>query len=140
MPQTITTGVRQLVDEAKREIEEISAEAAIGLLGDDGVVIVDIRDVRELARDGKIPGSFHVPRGLLEFWIDPASPYFKDVFAQDKKFVFHCAGGLRSALAAQIAQKMGLKPVAHIDSGFSGWKKAGGPVEEVDAPWKVTDG
>ncbi len=131
MPQTITTGVRQLVEEAKREIEELTAEEAIGLLGDDGVVIVDIRDVRELARDGKIPGSFHAPRGMLEFWIDPASPYFKDVFAQDKRFVFHCAGGLRSALAAQIAQRMGLKPVAHIDSGFAGWRKAGGPIEAV---------
>ena len=140
MPQTITTGVKQLVQEAKQAIEEISAEDAIELLDDDGVVIVDIRDVRELTRDGKIPGSFHAPRGMLEFWIDPASPYFKDVFAQDKKFVFHCASGWRSALATQIAQKMGLKPVAHIESGISGWKKAGGPVEEVEAVGKAKGG
>ena len=136
MPQYITTPVKQLVQQAKSEIEEISAEDAIKLLDDDNVLIVDIRDVRELPRDGKIPGSFHAPRGMLEFWIDPASPYFKDIFAQDKKFVFHCASGWRSALATQIVQKMGLKPVAHIDSGFKGWKEAGGPVEQVDAPWK----
>lgn len=135
MPQNIKTGVKQLVTEAKSEIEEISAEDAIALLDDDSVVIVDIRDVRELPRDGKIPGSFHAPRGMLEFWVDPGSPYHKDIFSQDKKFVFHCASGWRSALATHTVQKMGLKPVAHIESGFSGWKKAGGPVEEVEAPW-----
>ncbi len=99
---------------------------------DESVVIVDIRDVRELQREGKIPGSFHCPRGMLEFWIDPASPYHKDIFAQDKKYVFHCASGWRSALATEVAQRMGLKPVAHIESGFSGWKKAGGSVEMPD--------
>ena len=132
MAQTITTGVKQLVEAAKREIEEIAAEDAIKLLDDDDVVIVDIRDVRELGREGKIPGSVHAPRGMLEFWVDPDSPYHKDVFAQDKKYVFHCASGWRSALATQAVQKMGLKPVAHIESGFSGWKKAGGPVETVE--------
>jgi len=131
MAQNITTGVKQLVEAAKQEIEEISAEDAIQLLDDDNVVIVDIRDVRELARDGKIPGAIHAPRGMLEFWVDPESPYHKDVFAQDKKYVFHCASGWRSALATQAVQNMGLKPVAHIESGFSGWKKAGGPVEDV---------
>lgn len=129
MTQDITTPVRQLVEDAKKVIEEISAEEAIALQGDDGVVIVDIRDVRELHRDGKIPGAFHCPRGMLEFWIDPASPYHKDVFAQDKKYLFHCASGWRSALATEVAQRMGLKPVAHIETGFTGWKKAGGPVE-----------
>ena len=129
MPQEITTPVKQLVEDAKTAIEEISAEEAIELHGDDAVVIVDIRDVRELQREGKIPGAFHCPRGMLEFWIDPASPYHKDVFAGEKKFVFHCASGWRSALATEVAQRMGLKPVAHIDSGFSGWKKAGGPIE-----------
>jgi rhodanese-related sulfurtransferase len=92
-------------------------------------VLVDIRDIRELQRDGKVPGAFHCPRGMLEFWIDPASPYHKPVFAQDKKYVFFCAGGLRSALAAQTAQRMGLKPVAHVRGGFGAWKKLGGPVE-----------
>lgn len=131
MPQKIKISVQQLVEEAKKEIEEITAEDAIELVDDLDTVIVDIRDVRELAREGKIPGSLHVPRGMLEFWIDPESPYFKDIFAKDRKFIFHCALGWRSALATQIAQKMGLKPVAHIVSGFSGWVKAGGPVEKV---------
>ena len=107
-----------------------SVEQAIALHGNDDIVFVDIRDIRELQRDGKVPGAFHCPRGMLEFWIDPKSPYHKDVFAQDKKYVFFCAGGLRSALAAQTAQRMGLKPVAHIRGGFGAWKKAGGPVEE----------
>ncbi len=132
MTQDITTGVKHLVEEAKKAIEEISAEEAVELIENDSVVIVDIRDVRELQRDGKIPGSFHCPRGMLEFWIDPSSPYHKDVFAQDKKFVFHCASGWRSALATEIAQRMGLKPVAHIESGFTGWVKAGGQVELPD--------
>jgi rhodanese-related sulfurtransferase len=132
MAQDITTGVKHLVEEAKKGIEEISAEEAVALIGDDSVVIIDIRDVRELQSDGKIPGSFHCPRGMLEFWIDPSSPYHKDVFAQEKKFVFHCASGWRSALATEVAQRMGLKPVAHIESGFTGWKKAGGPVEGLE--------
>ncbi|MFQ5625197.1 MAG: rhodanese-like domain-containing protein [Methyloligellaceae bacterium] len=129
MGQKISVAVKQLVEAAKQVIEEITVEEALTLAEDDGVIIVDVRDVRELARDGKIPGSFHCPRGMLEFWIDPASPYHKEIFAQDKKFIFHCASGWRSALAAEVAQRMGLKPVAHIDGGFSGWKKAGGPVE-----------
>ena len=132
MAQDITTGVKHLVEEAKKAIEEISAEEAVELIENDSVVIIDIRDVRELQREGKIPGSFHCPRGMLEFWIDPSSPYHKDVFAQDKKFVFHCASGWRSALATQVAQRMGLKPVAHIESGFTGWVKAGGPVEGLE--------
>ena len=121
MPQTITRGIKALIDEANAEIETLSAKEAIEMAGRDDVVIVDIRDVRELWREGRIPGSFHAPRGMLEFWIDPQSPYAKPIFQEDKKFVFHCAGGLRSALAAKTAQDMGLKPVAHI---------AGGPVEK----------
>jgi rhodanese-related sulfurtransferase len=132
MAQDITTGVKHLVEEAKKAIEEISAEEAVALIENDSVIIIDIRDVRELQREGKIPGSFHCPRGMLEFWIDPSSPYHKDIFAQEKKFIFHCASGWRSALATQVAQRMGLKPVAHIESGFAGWKKAGGPVELPD--------
>jgi rhodanese-related sulfurtransferase len=131
MPQTITTGYKALVDAAEREIVTLPVEEAIKLAGRDDTVLIDIRDPRELSRDGKIPGAFHCPRGMLEFWIDPASPYFKPVFGQDKKYVFFCAGGLRSALAAQTAQHMGLKPVAHVRGGFGAWKKAGGP---VDAP------
>jgi rhodanese-related sulfurtransferase len=129
MPQTITTSVKSLVDAAEREIENLSTEQGIALHGKDDVILVDIRDIRELQRDGKVPGAFHCPRGMLEFWIDPESPYHKPIFAQDKKYVFFCAGGMRSALAAHTAQKMGLKPVAHIRGGFGAWKKAGGPVE-----------
>lgn len=132
MPQTITTGYKALVDAAEREIETLPVEEAIKLAGRDDTVLVDIRDPRELSRDGKVPGAFHCPRGMLEFWIDPASPYFKPVFGQDKKYVFFCAGGLRSALAAQTAQHMGLKPVAHVRGGFGAWKKAGGPVEAAE--------
>jgi rhodanese-related sulfurtransferase len=95
----------------------------------DNVVFVDLRDIRELDREGRVPGAFHCPRGMLEFWIDPVSKYHKPVFAQDKRFVFFCAAGQRSALAAQTAQRMGLAPVAHIGGGFGAWKAAGGPVE-----------
>ena len=129
MPQQITTGYRALVDAAEREIESLSVEQARALHGRDDVVFVDLRDIRELAREGRMPGAVHCPRGMLEFWIDPESPYHKPVFAEDKRFVFFCAGGWRSALAAQTAQHMGLKPVAHIKGGFGDWKKEGGPVE-----------
>jgi rhodanese-related sulfurtransferase len=129
MPQKITTSSKSLVDTAKREIEEISAADAVQLAGRDDVVLVDIRDPRELEREGKVPGAFHMTRGMLEFWIDPDSVYFKPVFGEDKRFVFFCAGGMRSALATKTAQDMGLKPVAHILGGFKAWKEAGGPVE-----------
>ncbi|MFZ1103551.1 MAG: rhodanese-like domain-containing protein [Hyphomicrobiaceae bacterium] len=134
MPQRITQDVMSMVEAAKRAIEEIPAAEAVQLAGRDDVVLVDIRDIRELGRDGRVPGAFHAPRGMLEFWIDPASPYFKPVFGADKKYVFFCAGGLRSALAAKTAQDMGLKPVAHILGGFRGWKDAGGPVEAPPRP------
>ncbi|MEN9754999.1 MAG: hypothetical protein RLZ07_1381 [Pseudomonadota bacterium] len=128
MPQTITKGYKALVEAATKEIETLTVPEAQALLGDPGVVIVDLRDPRELEREGKMPGAFHCPRGMLEFWIDPESPYYKPVFAEDKRFVFFCGGGWRSALAAKTAQDMGLKPVAHIDGGFAAWKKAGAPV------------
>jgi len=135
MPQQITLGIRALIDAAEREIETLPITDALALHGRDDVVFVDIRDVRELHREGRVPGAFHCPRGMLEFWIDPASPYHKPAFAQDKKYVFFCAGGLRSALATQTAQRMGLKPVSHIEGGFGAWKKSGGPVE-MEAPAK----
>jgi rhodanese-related sulfurtransferase len=134
MAQTITQSSKSMVEAAEREIETLAIEDAIKLHGSPGVVLVDIRDPRELTRDGKVPGAFHCTRGMLEFWIDPESPYHKPKFAEDKKFVFFCAGGMRSALAAQTAHRMGLKPVAHIKGGFGAWKKAGGPVEPGDAP------
>ena len=129
MPQKITTSVRGLVEAAEREIESLAAKDAIALHGRDDVVLVDLRDIRELQREGRVPGAFHCPRGMLEFWVDPESKYHKRVFAADKRFVFFCAGGQRSALAAQCAQHMGLDPVAHIAGGFGAWKAAGGPVE-----------
>ena len=129
MAQQITTGYRALVDAAEREIETLSVDDARALHGRDDVVFVDLRDPRELTREGRMPGAFHCTRGMLEFWIDPESPYHKPIFAEDKRFVFFCAGGWRSALAAQTAQHMGLKPVAHIGGGFGAWKKAGAPVE-----------
>src|ERR1700704_2224551 len=129
MPQNITTPAHALVAAAEREIETLSAGEAVALHGRDNVVFVDLRDIRELNREGRVPGAFHCPRGMLEFWVDPQSPYHKPVFAQDKRFVFFCAGGLRSALAAQTVQRMGLRPVAHVGGGFAAWKQAGGPGE-----------
>lgn len=129
MPQTITTGFRALIDAAEREIDTLAVEDAIALYGRGDVTFIDVRDIRELEREGRLPGAFHCPRGMLEFWIDPQSPYHKPIFGEDKRFVFFCAGGWRSALAAQSAHRMGLEPVAHIKGGFGAWKKAGGPVE-----------
>jgi rhodanese-related sulfurtransferase len=133
MTQTIHRGYKALLDEANAQIETMSAADVIAASKRDDVVIVDIRDPRELEREGKIPGSFSCTRGMLEFWIDPASPYAKPIFQQDKKFIFHCASGWRSALAAKTAQDMGLKPVAHLGGGFTAWREAGGPVEKVEA-------
>ena len=134
MPQHITASAKSLVEAAEREVETLPVEDALKLRGRDDVVLVDIRDIRELRREGRVPGAFHCPRGMLEFWIDPESQYHKPKFAEDKRFVFFCAGGLRSALAAQTAQRMGLKPVAHIRGGFGAWKIAGGPVEMPEPP------
>ena len=129
MPQTIHRGIKALIDEANAEIATLSASEAIAAAQGGDVVIVDIRDPREIEREGRIPGAFACTRGMLEFWIDPDSPYAKPIFQQDKRFIFHCAGGLRSALAAKTAQDMGLKPIAHIGGGFAAWRDAGGPVE-----------
>lgn len=136
MPQTITRGIKSLVDEANAQIETMSPQQVSDAMTAGDVVLVDIRDPREMERDGRIPGAFSCTRGMLEFWIDPQSPYAKPVFQQDKKFIFHCAGGLRSALAAKTADDMGLKPVAHMAGGFGAWQKAGLPVEKVEAKKK----
>ncbi|MBN9585383.1 MAG: rhodanese [Afipia sp. 62-7] len=137
MPSTITRGYKKLLDEANAQVETINAAEAVERFPNGGagladVVIVDLRDPREIEREGRIPGAFHCPRGMLEFWIDPESPYAKPIFQEDKTFVFHCASGWRSALAAKTAQDMGLKPVAHLGGGFTGWREAGGPVEKVE--------
>ncbi len=120
--------VHDMVAAAKARIEELTAEQALALAGDDDVVIVDIRDVRERQKLGYIPGSFHAPRGMLEFWVDPKSPYFKDIFASDKRFILHCASGWRSALSTATLADMGFA-AAHISDGFSGWVEAGGAIE-----------
>ena len=129
MPQKIVVSSKTLVETARAEIEEVTAAEAIRLAADPGVLLVDIRDPRELEREGRVPGAFHATRGMLEFWIDPESPYYKPVFGEDRKFVFFCAGGMRSVLAAKVAQDMGLRPVAHVIGGFKAWKEAGGAVD-----------
>ena len=129
MPQKIHRGIKPMLDEANAQIETMSAAQVIEAVKSDDVVLIDIRDPREIERDGRIPGAFPCTRGMLEFWIDPESPYAKPVFAQDKKYIFHCAGGLRSALAAKTAHDMGLAPVAHLGGGFAAWRDAGGAVE-----------
>ncbi len=130
----ITKGIKELVAEANAVIETMTPDQVNAVMDDPDVQLVDIRDVRELWRDGAIPGAHHAPRGMLEFWVDPDSPYHKELFASGKKFIFFCAGGLRSALAAKAVQDMGLAPVAHMEGGFGAWKKAEFPVEEKTPP------
>ncbi|MEP2530349.1 rhodanese-like domain-containing protein [Shimia sp.] len=117
-----------MVKAARSRIEEIETSDLIAMLDDPNVVVVDIRDPRERQRGGFIPGSVHAPRGMVEFWVDPDSPYFKEIFAEDKKFVFHCASGWRSALTTATLQDMGFE-AAHLKEGFSTWERQGGPVE-----------
>ena len=123
----------EMVREAKAEIETMPPEDAIARNGDDDFLLVDIRDPRELEREGRIPGALHAPRGMLEFWVDPKSPYYRDEFGSGKKFIFYCAGGMRSALAAQSVHRMGLAPVAHMRGGYKAWVEAGGATEEKEA-------
>jgi len=128
MPKLKLTSAEMVAD-ARARIEEIETPDLIAMLDDPDLVVVDIRDIRERQRSGYIPGSFHAPRGMIEFWVDPDSPYFKDIFGQDgKKFVFHCASGWRSALTTATLQDMGFE-AAHLREGFSTWEKQGGPVE-----------
>ena len=120
--------VKNMVAEAKLKINEIDAKEAIKFLNDENVIFIDIRDIRERQKLGFIPGSFHAPRGMLEFWIDPESPYFKDIFNTNKKYIFHCAAGWRSALAVSTLKDMGFE-ASHITEGFAGWVEEKGPVE-----------
>lgn len=122
-------GYKALLEEANAVIETVPVDQALRLHGNDGVVFVDLRDPREIQREGRIPGSFSCPRGMLEFWIDPDSPYAKSVFQEPKRFLFYCASGWRSALAARTAQEMGLEKVAHVGGGFTAWKNGGGAVD-----------
>jgi len=123
-------GYKVLLEEANKVVITTPQAEAKGMHGREDVVFVDLRDPRELEREGMIPGAFHAPRGMLEFWIDPESPYHKAIFAEPKHFLLYCGSGWRSALAAKTAQEMGLERVSHLEGGFSAWKKAGLPVAE----------
>ncbi|MDD5028578.1 MAG: rhodanese-like domain-containing protein [Rhodoferax sp.] len=130
----ISKGFRALVDEAMAQVTTYSVDEVKARLGDADVQIVDIRDVRELEREGTLPGCINAPRGMLEFWVDPASPYYKPVFGDEsKEFILFCGAGWRSALAAKTLQDMGMTNVAHIDGGFAAWVKQGAPVESLEA-------
>ena len=124
----LTKGAMTLVAEAEEEVDTLTPAAAMERSGSGDCVIVDLREIRERLREGFVPGSLHVPRGMLEFWIDPETPYYKDVFGSGKHFVLYCQSGWRSALAAKAVQDMGLSPVSHIGGGFAAWVDAGGKV------------
>lgn len=129
----ITKGHRALVDEAMAQVKTYSVGQVKQRLGDPALQVVDIRDIRELQAEGTVPGSFHAPRGMLEFWVDPASPYHKKLFADEaREFVLFCGAGWRSALATKTLQDMGMTNVAHIDGGFGEWVKQGGPTETLE--------
>ena len=129
MTLNIKHSVKQMVADANKEVEEISITDARLLIGQKAVLFVDIRDIREVAKTGRIVGARHVPRGMLEMWIDPDTPYHRSFFADEKKFIFYCAGAWRSALAAKTAQDMGLTPVSHLEGGLTAWIEAGAPIE-----------
>ncbi len=126
----ITKGYKQLVSEAHERVRTLGLDEAKARLGSDDVVFVDIRDVRELEREGMIPGAFHAPRGMLEFWVDPESPYYKEIFGSDKEFILYCGSAWRSSLAAAALQDMGMDKICHVGGGFKAWKEAGLPVAE----------
>ncbi|MBN9067422.1 MAG: rhodanese-like domain-containing protein [Rhizobiales bacterium] len=133
MPSKIVLGYRQLIDNANAAIRTVKPDEAVAMAAEASVTFLDLRDPREITREGKIPGAFHCPRGMLEFWIDPESPYANPIFQEDRTFVFYCASGWRSALATKMAQDMGLAPVAHIEGGFTAWRKTGGEVEKTES-------
>ena len=131
MNQKITKGIKELLEVADKETETLCVEEVINFLDNDNYLIIDVRDYREIKREGKIPGAFSCPRGMLEFWIDPKSPYHKDIFNQKKTYIFYCASAWRSALASKTALDMGLKPVYHLKGGFNEWVKKNGSVEKI---------
>lgn len=125
----LTVTAADLVAQARARVEEVETADLIAAVADPETVIVDIRDIRERQKTGAIPGAIHAPRGMLEFWVDPDSPYYRDVFGQaGKRYVLHCASGWRSALATAALNDMGFE-AAHLREGFTDWVKAGGPVD-----------
>ena len=130
MNQNITKGIKELLEIADRETKTLNVEKLQSCINNNNYIIIDIRDYREIKREGKIPGAISCPRGMLEFWIDPKSPYHKKIFDQKKVYIFYCASAWRSALAAKTALEMGLKPVYHLKGGFNEWLKKGGIVEK----------
>ena len=132
MHQNITKSVKMFVDEANTIVDTISIEEAKKIINNDNYLLIDIRDFRELKREGKIPGAFSCPRGMLEFWIDPNSPYHKEIFNQNKTYIFYCASAWRSALAGRVSIEMGLKPVLHLEGVFNSWKENNGVIEDVN--------
>ncbi|MEI6661431.1 MAG: rhodanese-like domain-containing protein [Comamonadaceae bacterium] len=129
----ITKGFQALVDEAMAQVITYSVDQVRDRLNDSKVQIVDIRDPRELEKEGTLPGALLAPRGMLEFWVDSASPYFKPVFADEsKEFILFCGAGWRSALATKTLRDMGMTNVAHIDGGFTAWKKADAPMVSLE--------
>lgn len=130
----LTKPVEALVQEAYAVVETVPLSEAIGLLDDPGTLFVDIRDPRELERDGTIPGAFRAPRGMLEFWVDPQSPYYKPALDDGRRLLLYCGGAWRSALATKVLQEMGRDDVAHLQGGFGGWRDAGHPVEAYPPP------
>ena len=129
----IKKGFKQLIDEANAEVKTYSMDEVKAAMAEDKIILFDIRDIRELQKQGKLPGAEHTPRGMLEFWVDPESPYHKEIFAQeDKEFVFYCGSAWRSALAAKALQDMGMENVAHMDGGFKAWKDADNEIEMLE--------
>ena len=122
-------GFQELLAEANAEVEAIAPGHLAHQLGDEDLVLIDLRDIRELEREGKLPAAVHTPRGMLEFWIDPESPYAKPIFQEDKRFVFYCQSGWRSALATAVAKRLGLQRASHLEGGFLAWKDSGGATE-----------
>ena len=128
----LTKSSKNLVNEAKKQISNLTAKEALILHQDKRYLFIDLRDIRELEKTGKISKAKHVPRGMLEFWIDPESPYYKPYFSDNHKYVFYCASGWRSALSTLTVKQMGLKNVSHIEGGFTAWKNIGGPIEQLN--------
>ena len=131
MNQEIKKGINILLNEANKIAKTISVKRSISILKNNDFIFIDLRDYREILKEGKIPGSFSCPRGMLEFWIDPKSPYHKNLFNQKKTYIFYCASAWRSALAVKSAMEMGLKPVVHLEGGYTEWLKQGGDIEEI---------